>query len=98
MTISDRLSFCLVVSHSVSLSLLVLGFPVDSFLFQVAHLVLDEAAASSLLRRFIACRSSLLRDILEHSGAASPGHKENVTAVGWLLQRRFFETGKIMAR
>ena len=58
-------------------------------LFQVAHLVLDEAAASSLLRRFIACRSSLLRDILEGSGAASPGHKKTsqlLDAVGWLLQ------------
>eukprot|EP00438_Fugacium_kawagutii_P008557 Skav206244 [mRNA] locus=scaffold1425:132482:139635:- [translate_table: standard] len=31
----------------------------------VAHLVLDETAASSLLRRFIDCRSNLLRDILE---------------------------------
>lgn len=61
-------------------------------LFQVAHLVLDEAAASSLLRRFIACRSSLLRDILEGSGAASPGHKENITAVGccWMVAAKFF--------
>ncbi|CAL1146875.1 unnamed protein product [Cladocopium goreaui] len=48
----------------------------------VAHLVLDEAAASSLLRRFIACRSSLLRDILEGSGAAFGGDSQE-----GLLQR-----------
>eukprot|EP00435_Cladocopium_sp_Y103_P015653 s2627_g3.t2 len=48
----------------------------------VAHLVLDEASASSLLRRFIACRSSLLRDILEGSGAAFGGDSQE-----GLLQR-----------
>ena len=43
---------------------------------QVAHLVLNETAASSLLRRFIECRSNLLRDILEGSGAVWPGQND----------------------
>ena len=87
--VSHYVSCCLILFRCLSLFL---GFPVDLLLFQVAHLVLDEAAASSLLRRFIACRSSLLRDILEGSGAASPGHKENITAVGccWMVAAKFF--------
>eukprot|EP00434_Breviolum_minutum_P032125 symbB.v1.2.028412.t1/scaffold2968.1/size66330/2 len=48
----------------------------------VAHLVLNETAASSLLRRFIECRSNLLRDILEGSGAAFGGDSKD-----GLLQR-----------
>ena len=39
----------------------------------MAHLLLDNAAASSLLQRFVGCRSDLLREILEGSGAACPG-------------------------
>ena len=49
---------------------------------QVAHLVLNETAASSLLRRFIECRSNLLKDILDGSGAAWPGQNDKRDMLG----------------
>lgn len=43
----------------------------------VAHLLLDDAAASTLLQRFIGCRSNLLQEILEGSGATFGGGSSN---------------------